>query len=299
MRISSSFVSSSNLDGSLVNTLLVAVGVFLVVSPLFLNQFVFSGIRHERELRVRAQKRTREAQLLQDILTHDIRNYNQVSQLSAELLKEELAGNKQVRELLDQLLESIGGSTTLVERAKMLGRVISDSNLELRPVNVLESIQHSIMLVSGSNPEKHIDVVVRLGNSPAIPLKKIDTEHAHPKVLADNLIDQVFVNLFSNSAKYTEGKEVFLSIDIREEYDRKAAVRYWRMSIADLGPGIPDEIKPKLFSRYLSGSKSSGLGLSIVHALVVERFNGKIAILDRDKDGTPKGTLVEIWLRKA
>jgi signal transduction histidine kinase len=287
--------------GISVNLLLLAMGVLLIASPFFLNLFVVQALRHERDLRIRAQKRTREAQLLQDIMTHDIRNYNQVSQLSAELLGEELQNNNNVKDLVQNLLGSIEASTLLVDRAKMLGKVISDQGPELSPINVLETIQHALSIVEQNYPQKNITGVIRVGNSHSIPLNKLDSEHSSLKVLADNLLDEVFLNIFTNSAKYTEGTDIFLSIEIDQEYLRDLKANTWKISIADMGKGIPEELMPKLFSRYLSGSKSSGLGLSIVHALVVERFYGKIKVQNRNPSASlpANGTIVNLWLRKA
>jgi signal transduction histidine kinase len=71
------------------------------------------------------------------------------------------------------------------------------------------------------------------------------------------------------------------------------------ISISDDGPGIPDEVKPTLFARYLESAKGSGLGMSIVHALVVERFKGEVEILNRVPGDYTRGTTVKIWLPKS
>jgi len=46
---------------------------------------------------------------------------------------------------------------------------------------------------------------------------------------------------------------------------------YYKVSVEDNGPGIPDEIKPILFTRSLRGThkvKGSGIGLYLVKTLV-------------------------------
>src|SRR5579875_29149 len=277
------------------------LGVLLVVTPFFLNSFVFQSLKHERDLRIRAEKSTREAQLLQDILAHDIRNYNQVSKMSAELIKEELAGNESVEQLVSSLLASIEGSTQLVERAKMLGRVISDKDLAFHPVNLLESIRLAVELVTGAHPERKVNAVVKLGQKPIAPLMSLDPrQHEEIEAMADNLIDEVFANLISNSVKYTEdGEEVFLAIEISKVNDRELKRACWKVAIADTGKGIPDDLKHSLFSRYLEGAKGSGLGMSIVHALVVGRYDGRIHVRDRIEHDHTKGTLVELWIPAA
>jgi signal transduction histidine kinase len=62
--------------------------------------------------------------------------------------------------------------------------------------------------------------------------------------------------------------------------------------------GITDEIKSRIFSRYLEGARGSGLGMSIVHALVVERYNGRVLIGDRVKGDYKQGVSIAVCLRK-
>ena len=279
--------------------ILFALGILLLVSPFFLNIFVFQAFDHEREMRIKAQKSTREASLLQDILTHDIRNYNQVSTLSAELIKEETGGNEKIDQLVTTLLSSIEDSTNLVERAKMLGRIISDQNLQYHPVNLLESIKRSFEQVNSDYSRRKIIAVVKFASSPVAPLNSLDTEAYEVDVVADGLIDEAFVNLISNSVKYTKDPEVFIAIEITKEYDRVLKKRCWKVSMSDLGRGISDELKASLFSRYLEGVKGNGLGMSIVHALVVGRYGGRVHVGDRVPKNHTKGALVELWLPAA
>lgn len=275
------------------------IGILLLVGPLFFNRFVSNAVKYERDLRIQAQKSSREAQLLQDILTHDVRNYNQVSKLSAELLAEEFKETAGSRELIEKLLESIDGSTLLVERAKMLGRVISDFDFDRRPVNVLSSIKRSMDLIIAATPDRTVNAVVKLDSEAVAPIATLDPA-AHPvEVLADDLLEEVFANLFSNSLKYSKG-EVFIGVEISAERpDKKLKRDCWKISISDTGNGIPDDLKDSLFSRYLEGAKGSGLGLSIVHALVVGRYFGRIEVGNRVGNDHTKGTLIEVTLPAA
>jgi signal transduction histidine kinase len=73
---------------------------------------------------------------------------------------------------------------------------------------------------------------------------------------------------------------------------------YWKIRVADRGVGVPDELKEKAFRRYLDSAIGSGLGLSIVRALVVERYAGNVMIKDRVPGSRSEGTVVEIWLQR-
>ena len=109
-------------------------------------------------------------------------------------------------------------------------------------------------------------------------------------VIAEDLLEEIFVNLFSNSIKYTESSEVKIDVLIREHFIGE--VKYWMVTVSDYGKGIPDPMKKELFKRFYSKAKGSGLGLSIVRTLV-ERYKGKIWVGDRVYEDCTQGTHLE------
>jgi signal transduction histidine kinase len=252
---------------------------------------VFDALWGETELRNSLEKTARQANLLQDILAHDIRNYNQAARLSAELLQDEFRDNVAAQSLVENLLKAIDGSTDLLQRTRRLGSILAEENPKLHPVSLVETIRESLALIKASHHEKRIDFLERyeVGRSAF--------------VLADDLLGEVFTNLFSNAVKYTEGEQVEIELvvqPVRESSQRGGdGGGLLRITIGDQGSGIPDETKKRIFARYLSSAKGSGLGLSIVHALVVERYKGSLKIRDRISGDHTKGTVVEIELPSA
>jgi signal transduction histidine kinase len=234
-----------------------------------------------------AERSRRRAELMRDILTHDIRNYNQISRANAELLEDSLTDEK-LRGFAGSILNSVDGSSELIQRVRMLQNVMSQKEPVLENISLDESFERSLSLVRKAFPDRVIET---------------PTELPKANVTADGLLDQVFVNLLTNAVKYTEGKRVQLDVRLQEEAlggsDNLKTGKYWKVTFADHGTGIPDELKEKVFMRYLGAAQGRGLGLSIVRALVVERYHGRLELHDRVSGDRSQGTRVELWLPEA
>lgn len=115
----------------------------------------------------------------------------------------------------------------------------------------------------------------------------IRVEHEDEFLLARmdaKLIVQVLINLVGNAIKYTpKGTEILISTR------REGAFAV--ISVADNGPGIPDEMKPHVFEMFYSGAnrvadsrRSMGLGLALCRSIITAH-GGEIAV----KDHAPHG----------
>ena len=268
------------------------------------HALLFESIWHESELKEseakqkerlqqaleREQKSRKEAELLQDILTHDVRNYNQMTKLSAELIAEELAENLEIKSLAQTLLSGVEKSTELVENAKKLGKILSAASVEPKPINLCGAIERAI------NKERDYYAAIRKLNAKLDGSKGFRDAAVH----ADENLTDVLENLISNSLMHSEGDiaevSVFIDGPVAESGEPAMESGYWRISIEDHGKGIPDEQKSQIFNRYLEGARGNGLGMSIVHALVVGRYRGKITVRNRVPEDYTKGTVVELLI---
>jgi two-component system, OmpR family, sensor histidine kinase VicK len=254
---------------------------------------LFDAIWRESEMRGEEVRERTQAQLLQDILTHDIRNYNQIALVSAELLADQLQGDQEAQLSLARMKAAIKGSTELLDKASRLGKILALPGGSLRTLDLAECITQSVELTRDSHPEKTIkhdlNIRVREGTRPSSTL-----------ILADELLNEAFANVYSNCVAYTEGKEVPIQTlleEVEEERGGKAS-QFWRVSVSDHGIGIPDDVKG-VFTRYRSSPRGKGLGLSIVHALIVERYSGSLIIKNRVEGDYTKGSCVQMLLPKA
>ncbi|MCC7554769.1 MULTISPECIES: sensor histidine kinase [Methanoculleus] len=205
-------------------------------------------IRAEEEMR----KAHDEANLYLDIMTHDINNANGVALGYADLLEAMLDGGGQ--EMVRKLRAGVGRSIEIIQNVTTIRRLHSHETAT-KPVD--------------------LDAVVR-AEIAHHPGARIAYSGETVRVMADDLLSEVFANLIGNSIKFGDpGVEIAVRV---EESGDKVLV-----SIEDTGPGVSDAVKPTLFTRFARGTSSrsgKGLGLYITRTLV-ERYGGRVWVDDR------------------
>jgi len=123
-----------------------------------------------------------------------------------------------------------------------------------------------------------------------------DLEKPLPNVNAEKAgLKQVFINLIKNAVKamvsggnlYIQTRHLSAPVSGRRVHENKDATGYVEIQFRDDGPGIPDEIKKKLFDPYVSSKKGEhfGLGLSIAYEIITS-FQGHITCESIPSKGT-------------
>lgn len=127
------------------------------------------------------------------------------------------------------------------------------------------------------------------------PKRKVDWERGASEVdvLADwNRLGQVLDNLLANADRFAPaGTPIAVRVSLEER--QLATVR-----VIDQGPGIPPELRPRLFERFVRGDSDAdgtkgggtGLGLAIVKGLV-EAHAGSVALEDTAVGATFRFTI--------
>ena len=66
----------------------------------------------------------------------------------------------------------------------------------------------------------------------------------------------------------------------------------WRLEIDDEGPGLPPQIRERLFTPHLSTkANGSGMGLFLAHRIATSRYRGSLELIDLEgADGSVRGT---------
>jgi PAS domain S-box-containing protein len=220
-------------------------------------------------LRNELEVSNREANLYLDILTHDIGNTENVSNLYAELLADMLDGEaaryaKNLQRSIQKSIEILGTVSTI--------RRIHRASPELRPMD--------------------LDAAV-CGVIASFPASIIHYKRTHYRVRADDLLPVIFGNLIGNAVKHG-GPGVMIAVRAEE---RRGEVL---VTVEDTGPGVPDAEKSEIFRRYEKKKRGvgEGLGLYLVQILV-ERYGGRVWVEDRVAGHPEEGAAFRFTLKEA
>ncbi|MEO1186075.1 MAG: ATP-binding protein, partial [Cyanobacteria bacterium J06636_27] len=194
---------------------------------------------------------------------------------------------------LDYLLEDLPKMITSMELGTDRIRDIMQSlrnfsrtdSADKKPANVHEGIETTLMILQHrfkANSERpKIEVVKKYEDLPLVKCYSGQLNQAFMNLLA-NAIDALDE---SNEGKtYAEIEKNPNVITIRTFADEdKATIR-----IADNGPGMPEEVRSKLFNAFFTTKpegKGTGLGLSISHQIVTQTHGGNLYCLSSPGNG--------------
>ncbi|BAI61460.1 putative histidine kinase [Methanocella paludicola SANAE] len=237
------------------------------------------GISQDITERKQAEESMKEAkqraELYLDLMGHDINNINQVAMGYLELANDRLPLSEEEKELISTPLDALKSSARLIENVRKLQRS-KEGDLKTEVIDmgdVLSDVRDDYLRTSSDS------IVIRYEKK----------ESCH--VLANSLIRDVFGNLIGNAIKHSEGRKP-VEIDIRQDTMVENGKDYCRVAIEDNGPGIPDQLKQKLFHRFQRGdthAHGKGLGLYLVRTLV-EDYHGRAWVEDRVPGDHTKGS---------
>lgn len=211
-----------------------------------------------------------EIELLNDLMFHDINNYNfaTLNYIERVVMAKDVPKENKVQ--LEKALNLIRQNSKLIDNVKKLTRIGIMSQEDLEPVNLKNVLVKVTSGMAHASPNKTVSFDLKLPENDAF-------------VMANPLIEEIFVNLLSNAVKYDPHDDV--EVDVSCTRTLEDGQTYWKVMIADRGHGIPDDKKELLFQKYVrlkpeSVVSGTGLGLSIVRALA-DKFNGRVWMEDR------------------
>jgi signal transduction histidine kinase len=259
----------------------------LIVSPLASGRqshgavvaLIDAGETHEQACK--CDKQRRELEFYVNLMSHDIRNFNQVSMGYMEMLELSENLSEDQRAYLEKALGGVKGSNKLIDDIKRIRMIRETGGNNVLPVDIGKMIDEDVRQVIKSHEGQRIVINQNAGSG--------------RMALANGLAHDVFRHVIENAIKYDDHPEKVIDIDVADSHEEGL----WTIRIADHGPGIPDERKKTIFERMSGGStRGAGLGLSIVR-LIVDRLGGHIWVEDRVPGDRSQGSVFVVQLRKA
>ena len=154
----------------------------------------------------------------------------------------------------------------------------------LSSINILKILTTAKRDLVDIFPEKEINLFIQPVNLPDQIM-----------IIANDLVSEIFLNIFTNAVKFTPGPKVTINITLETLVKEQEFVK---ITITDFGQGIPPKYKHSLFDRssllkngWKPSKDSTGLGMSIIKSLV-DFFGGSIRYQNRIKDDWTKGTSI-------
>lgn len=201
-------------------------------------------------------------------IAHEIKNPLTPIQLSAQRLRKRyLETIPDHRDIFDQC------TATIIDQVEEIKNLVSEFS-DFARMPQLHKEQHDLgkmvheVAVLYQEAHKHLDIRCTL--DPTL------TEFLFDAVQ----IKRVLINLLDNAVSMVGAGG---RIDIKLVRDQEAGVV--RMSVADNGPGMSDEVKVRVFEPYFSTRKTgTGLGLAIAQTIVHEH-GGRILVTDNEPQG--------------
>lgn len=227
--------------------------------------------QHQHE---RLKTTSEQLELLNRILRHDIRNELQNQLLLAHRLEERIDGDGFTE--LDRIREAINQIVQLTENSReYIEFVAGEEEITREPTRLDEIIEPVLEKARSSNEDAEFSVA---GSVPDV------------SVHANQMLSSVFRNLLSNAV--THNDEPVPRIEVAVEQQSATTT----VTVADNGPGVPDDQKEAIFGKGELGLESpgSGIGLYLVHSLVTA-YQGRVWVEDND----PKGAIFTVELETA
>lgn len=244
-------------------------------------QGIIRDITKSRELELNLKAEYERAEFYNDLMSHDINNFNQgaMSNLELLLLSGELSGKSEryVRNALDQ----ITGSANLISNLRKL-QAIKSGEIVAQTVDVIELLEDAILSSRALFPRKDIEI-------------KVARETEDATIVGSRLLLEAFINLITNAIKFNRAKDIQIVIGISSHESG-----FLKLEFMDNGPGVEDSMKDKIFDRSLRLHPEiwgTGLGLTLVKT-IVESFGGCIYVEDRVKSDHTHGSNFVVILRR-
>ncbi|MHA2347761.1 MAG: sensor histidine kinase [Candidatus Hodarchaeales archaeon] len=228
--------------------------------------------------------------LTSNIVRHDLPNYLNLINVALEGISDKKLTKDETKQFLKIAKSNTQRTLDVLKDLHQLSD-FEDPLADLKRINILLVLEKVLAEVKSMFPDRIINSRLH---------KNVDFEEA--VIWGNTLISEIFVNIFTNSVKYTPSNKVDLEIIVSKVINEQ---EYIEFQITDFGKGISPEIKEVIFDRaermkrgWKPSTTSTGLGSTIIKSLV-DIFGGEIEYSSRLEEDWTKGTSISLRFPQA
>ncbi|MFP4546055.1 MAG: ATP-binding protein [Methanomassiliicoccales archaeon] len=204
-----------------------------------------------------------------DLLTHDVANYNVPIHGYLEMLLTDPKLDERQRDYVRKALSQSDRISSLVNNVRKLAEIrLTGKEESLREMDLIAVIEKAISEVREKRcREERIS---------------LETDLDRAVVKADDMLQDIFVELLENACMHGSDP-----VEVTVHQSQEGL----RVEVVDRGRGVSDELKGRILERFWEDSsdrraEGKGLGLSVVKALC-HRYRGELRVGDRE-EGSPE-----------
>lgn len=232
-----------------------------------------------------------EIRVLNRLMFHDLMNYSMAIRGYLELSLGQ-DSEPMIDRYIERAMRQLDQTSELISKVRKLSAIKSADKRNLMRIDLVATVKNQASKTASLFPTKRVTF-------------DFDTEGENAYVMANDLLPDLFHNIFMNAIKFDSHENVMIDVSINRVVDdpTNPMDSYWQVSIADRGPGIPDDRKKEIFlgsQRLLPSEpgRGMGLGLSIVRSLV-NLYGGRIWVKDRVPGDYSRGSVFVVKLPSA
>ncbi|QCC58182.1 PAS domain S-box protein [Natrinema thermotolerans] len=218
------------------------------------------------------KQRQKRLEILNRVLRHDLRNGMNIIEGCAEMLADAVGEDEYVETIRNRTNELVG----LAEKTRAVERVLDCDQAPTGPLDISASIDRAIDRLEDA--------------APAVEVTRTLPDGVQAR--ADEYLETAIYQVLENAVEHSDRDRPAVDVTLRDCPDDELLT----LSIADDGPGIPDEERELLEGeREITQLRhGSGLGLWLVN-WVVTQTGGQLSFADND----PRGTVVTLEVPRA
>ncbi len=226
----------------------------------------YKDLESANEVMIRAERMATRGALASEI-AHELSNYLTIISINAKLISREISKFSSDEKLNNLLSSLISG----INKMKYFIRGLLDSaeiKPNKKPYDINNLVKETIQFIQPLSRYSSATFIEEL--DPEIPIVNIDPFQ----------FQQLLINLYKNATDARKDAKIITRTYFDKEFNRI------EIRVADNGPGIPLEVREKLFNINLTTKpEGHGYGLMICRK-IVENHNGKIEVISELGAGT-------------